>query len=324
MKILYIGTPHIHKLWLEGKNPSHWLYGACEMEQDGYDVIWAKESAELVNDLNLLKQHKPDMVFIPNLNLRAHILMLLLSTLGFVRIPIFAFLHHSPQESRGLKHMFYVLLLSGVKHLFFLSELTMQETIIGGYASKHKCSEPGWGADTNFFSKIDQVEDGTFVSTGKEQRDFDILIEAFRLTGAPLKILTSKNHAGNNYEDLPERCKHIPNIEVIITENSSELYPQMVRAMANAKAIVCPLRQDKLNYCVGLSSIADAEGLRKPLIISRNPYHSEKRLRTFQVVETVDDWVKAIHDLESVTQKQTVSEYTMKKCYERMKSIMFE
>ena len=40
MKILYIGTPHNHDLWKEGKNPSHWLYGACEMEEDGHEVIW--------------------------------------------------------------------------------------------------------------------------------------------------------------------------------------------------------------------------------------------------------------------------------------------
>ena len=43
MKILYIGTPYNHDLWKEGKNPSHWLYGACEMEEDGHEVIWKQE-----------------------------------------------------------------------------------------------------------------------------------------------------------------------------------------------------------------------------------------------------------------------------------------
>ena len=59
---------------------------------------------------------------------------------------------------------------------------------------------------------------------------------------------------------------------------------KMINEMANAKALVCPLLQNKLNYCVGLSTIVDAEGLRKPLIITRNPYHSRKRL-DFSVVE---------------------------------------
>lgn len=55
--------------------------------------------------------------------------------------------------------------------------------------------------------------------------------------------------------------------------------------MADAKALVCPLRQDKLNYCVGLSTIVDAEGLRKPLIITQNPYHSKERIQSFHVVK---------------------------------------
>ena len=69
MKILYIGTPHNHDLWKEGKNPSHWLYGACEMEEEGHEVIWAQERYNIFNDLKLIKQYNPDIIFIPNLNL---------------------------------------------------------------------------------------------------------------------------------------------------------------------------------------------------------------------------------------------------------------
>lgn len=84
------------------------------------------------------------------------------------------------------------------------------------------------GADESFFSRITPHNGNIFISTGKEQRDFDILIKAFKATGAPLKIITCKNHAGSNFEDLPKQCKNIPNIEVIITENSSDIYPQIV------------------------------------------------------------------------------------------------
>ena len=98
-----------------------------------------------------------------------------------------------------------------------------------------------------------------------------MLIDVFKETKAPLKIITAQSHAGSDYTNLKEKCAPISNIEVIITENSGEVYPMMVKEMANAKAIVCPLRQDKLNYCVGLSTIADAEGLGKPLIITKNP-----------------------------------------------------
>lgn len=323
MRILYIGTPVNYQLWKKGKNPSHWLYGACEMEQDGHEVVWTKESAELWNDLKLLYKHRPERVFIPNLNLKAHILLLSLSALGIVRIPIFAYLHHTPRVLKGVKASFYCFLLSGVKHLFFLSELSMKESIKRNFVKGNKCSVSGWGADMIFFSKIPIADHGYFVSTGKEQRDFDILIEAFKRTGVPLKIITCKSHAGNNFEKLPERCKGISNIEVVITENSGDVYPQMIEAMANAKALVCSLFQDRLNYCVGLSTIVDAEGLRKPLIITHNPYHSKERLQSFSVVETVDDWVKAIQEVQTSSKEMPSPLCNMEKCYTDMKAVLF-
>ena len=182
---------------------------------------------------------------------------------------------------------------------------------------------PGWGADEEFYNRVTKSDNGFFVSTGKEQRDFDILIEAFKRTGASLKIITCKSHAGNNFEKLPEICKEIPNIEVVITENSGDVYPQMINAMANAKALVCPLLQIKLNYCVGLSTIVDAEGLRKPLIITRNPYHSRKRLEPFCVVETVDEWVKAIREVQASSIEISVPSCNMEKCYADMKPVLF-
>lgn len=321
-KILYIGTIDTYNYYKEGKNPSHWLYGAVEMEKDGHKVIWEQESSDLWNDYKLIKQHQPDIIFIPNLNLHNHKLLLLLSALGIYRKPVFAWLHHEPQRKKGIKAIIYSILLSGCKHLFFLSEKTMAVIVTHGLAKKEKCSIPQWGADSIFYNNIKTKDTGYFVSTGKEQRDFNILIEAFKKTGAPLKIITCKSHAGNNFENLPDRCNGITNIEVIITENSGEIYPQMVQAMANAQALVCPLRQDKLNYCVGLSTIVDAEGLRKPLIITHNPYHSEERMHSFHVVKTLEEWIEAIHSIQISKKEIPITCYNMQKCYKAMKVIM--
>jgi hypothetical protein len=112
---------------------------------------------------------------------------------------------------------------------------------------------------------------------------------------------------------------------VIITENSSEVYPLMLKAMADSKALVCPLRKDKLNYCVGLSTLTDAEGLHKPLIITHNPYHSPQRIHPFHVVNTAEEWINAIHDIQKhkLIHKQIKTKYRMDKCYEKMKEKMF-
>lgn len=322
MKILYIGTVNTYRCYSEGINPSHWLYGAVEMEKDGVDIVWANETAALFNDVRLVWRYRPDAVFIPNLNLRNHLLLLAVAALGIMRVRIYAFLHHEPKVKSGYKACLYRFLLSVPKHLFFLSEKTMQETIINGMVKEKRCSVPMWGPDMAFYDNVTKANGKWFVSTGKENRDFDILIEAFRRTGAPLKIMTARSHAGNDYADLKEKCKDIPNIEVVITENSGSVYPQMLGEMARAKALVCPLRKDKLNYCVGLSTIADAIGLHKPLIITRNIYHDAEYLNGAHVVESVDDWVRAIREIQNDSAVSGMQlPISMADCWARMKQI---
>lgn len=317
MKILYIGTPHTYKLYKEGKNPSHWLYGAVEMEKDGHQVIWEKETNSLLNDVKLIRKSNPDLIFIPNLNIRNHLLLLFLKRIRFIRKPIIAYLHHTPKT--GKTSIIYSFLLKSLNHCFFLSAKTMEETIQGGYFKRNKCSEPGWGPDTEFYDKIPKSNGNYFISTGKENRDFDLLIDVFKETKAPLKIITAQSHAGNDYTSLTEKCASIPNIEVIITKNSGDVYPMMVKEMANAKALVCPLRQDRLNYCVGLSTIVDAEGLNKPLIITYNPYHSDKRLESFNIVTNKQEWIQAINFLSFRLKK---APYSIQSCYNNMKQYL--
>lgn len=321
MTILYIGTTDTYRLYKQGVNPSHWLYGAVEMEKDGNEVIWADESSLLWDDVILIMKHSPNMVFIPNLNIRHHLLLLLLTALGIMRTPVFAFLHHEPKVKRGWKAKIYKLLLSAPKHIFFLSSKTMEETLNARLVSADKCSVPNWGPDMEFYKKVKRQDGKWFVSTGKENRDFDCLIEAFRCTGTPLVIMTAMSHAGNSYESLVEKCKDIPNIKVVKTENSGNVYPKMLEVMANAKALVCPLRKDKLNYCVGLSTIADAIGLRKPLIITRNPYHDETYLEGVHVVDSVEDWVKVVTDIcnQDETTMVDYGNISMQRCWENMK-----
>ena len=179
------------------------------MEKDGKQVVSEQERKSLLNDLKLVWQVKPDAIFIPNLNIGCHVLLLLLSSFHILNIPVFAYLHHSP-NCYGWKKYLYKRCIMSVSHLFFLSEKSME----GVFTCRKKCSVPGWGADMDFYSKVDTSDEGYFVSTGKENRVFDTLIQAFRKTGAKLKIMTAKSHEGQNYEDLEEKCKNIPNIEV--------------------------------------------------------------------------------------------------------------
>lgn len=315
MRILYIGTPHTYQLYKEGKNPSHWLYGAVEMEKEGHQVIWEKETSSLLNDIKLVHKYNPDLIFIPNLNIRNHLLLLCLKRIGLIKKPIIAYLHHTPKS--GKVSILYSFLLKALNHCFFLSAKTMEETIQGGYIKQDKCSEPGWGPDMDFYNRVEKSDGDYFISTGKENRDFDLLIEVFKETKAPLKIITAQSHGGNDYTDLKKKCALIPNIEVIITENSGNVYPMMIKDMANAKALVCPLRKNRLNYCVGLSTITDAEGLNKPLIITRNSYHDISIISKFNIVDTKNDWIKAINNLKIISNTKNRN---IKNCFLNMKA----
>lgn len=318
MRILYINErPEVHDRYLLGKIPSHWFYGAVEMEKDGHDVIWCGENSALLNDLSLVIKNKPQIIFLPNLNIRNHFLLLLLRSIGIVKIPIYAYIHHTPKAD-GRFRMLYKLLINSLQHVFFLSEKTMEETVNGGFIGENNCSVPGWGADMDFYSKIPVRNGDYFISTGKENRDFDILIEAFKNVDFRLKIITAKSHAGRNHCDLVEKCKGIPNIELRLIDNSSSFYPELLKEMASSKGLVCPLLRDKLSYCVGLSTIADAEGLHKPLIITDNPYHSKDRMGKFNVVHDVEDWIDSMKNLKHPVSDQ----YSMHEAYMKMKMIM--
>ena len=103
MKILYIGRKDTYNYYKQGINPSHWLYGAVEMERESMNILWLDEQSAILNDARLLWQYRPDIVFIPNLNLRKHLLLLFLSAIGVLHIPIYAYLHHEPKVKRGAK-----------------------------------------------------------------------------------------------------------------------------------------------------------------------------------------------------------------------------
>lgn len=316
MKVLFIGNVEVYEEHEKGNAPSHWLYGAVEIQKNKHDVVWTQEDSSLLNDLKLIRENKPDIIFIPNLNLHNHLLLLFLKSLHIIKIPIYAYLHHEPSEKKGFKSRLYKQLLKSVNHTFFLSELTRKNCIDYGFITEDKSSVPGWGADEDFYKDIQTSDNGWFVSTGKENRDFDILIEAFKQTGAPLHIITPLAHGDQDYSDLENKCKDIPNIKLTFVPNSPENYRMMVEEMAAARALVCPLKQGKLNYCVGLSTITDAEALHKPLIITDNPYH-RGRNEQFERVRGIDDWIKAIHKLQASVYNTTTTS-SMSCCIKNM------
>lgn len=69
-------------------------------------------------------------------------------------------------------------------------------------------------------------------------------------------------------------------------------------------------------------TIADAEGLGKPLLITRNPYHDAERMGRFRQLGSVEDWIEAINEIRPMEQGAADSP-SIEAAYSHMRKIMF-
>ena len=160
---------------------------------------------------------------------------------------------------------------------------------------KHVC----WDGNLDYIDSHFVVSDNSFfISTGRENRDVKILIDAFSKTNASLEIYVNKRNynTGNNYSYLEEYVGKYPNIKIVFMEDTELTYEDLCQRTAEARCVVVPLIDKRVNYCVGLTSVVEAMALGKPIISSPNPYSPidlEKEEIGFYA-STVDEWMDAI------------------------------
>ena len=127
-------------------------------------------------------------------------------------------------------------------------------------------NSPLKGEDTDDSAKnslpLRKERDGSFISTGKELRDYKTLLKAFQETGLPLTLYAEKKrqayfdglHPGENidmhYGDRP--------------------IPHEIALMVAQSRCVCICCQ-KSNYTVGLTTVVEALALALPILCTRNP-----------------------------------------------------
>ena len=135
-----------------------------------------------------------------------------------------------------------------------------------------------------------------FLSTGRENRNYKILIEAFQNERAQLQIYTNKSINENNYDYLESMIGFYPNILISLVDKSNETTLSLARKTAECYCVVIPLIQDKINYCLGLTSIVEAMAYGKPIITSFNPYSPVdiEKERIGIVVKNTEEWKQAV------------------------------
>jgi glycosyltransferase involved in cell wall biosynthesis len=145
--------------------------------------------------------------------------------------------------------------------------------------SEDKTAVLDWGPDLDFFNNIlnevsgQEYKDVRFISTGVDHRDFETLVNAFKGLSLKLDLYLTERELYDKYKDVAE------NIMVHFIEPNGSLESSLLSSYTVAKemakssvSIICskPVTDRKLSF--GLTSVLEATGLGKPVIITRNRY----------------------------------------------------
>lgn len=310
MKVYFYHTQNIQyclRRMAEGEFPSHFLYGACHLADNGIDVVYHRS---LKHELSRLKTALYTAWRV--LTCREHYdalyathykgleLVVLLRALGLFRKPIIVW-HHQPivKSKSRLRELLGRFFYKGFDRLIFFSQKLVDDSLKAPKADPRKLVVGHWGADLAFYDKIKAELNSeqpslshhltispshpltpspshhntispSFIATGKEQRDQPTLIEAFNRTGRHLILYIGINpnpNVPNPNLEAVERCAPADNIDVV---KICGLLPyEIAREVAKADCVVICCHRTR--YTAGLTTVVEALALGLPIICSRNP-----------------------------------------------------
>ena len=265
-------TERIVQEWKQGTFPSHFLYGALQLEDYGISVVWhhQKHTYKRLRDMlvatwKVLSCRKSYDVLYATHSLGIEPIILL-RALRLYRHPIVVW-HHQPivKAKNPLREALARLFYRGIDHMIFFSEKLMQDSLLSRKADPKRMSMVHWGADLDYYGPLLASPKGEkpFISTGKELRDFETLIQAFHETELPLTLFAEKKRQ-SYFESLLAGKQ---NIEV---HYGNRPIPHEIAQYVAQSKCVCICCQ-KSNYTVGLTTVVEALALGLPILCTRNP-----------------------------------------------------
>ena len=187
-----------------------------------------------------------------------------------------------------------------INTFLFHSQKNLDESVDKGLICNKQAEFLNWGDDLEYIDSHFKPElRDYFLSTGREHRDFPLLISAFSKTQADLEIYTNKINYDSNYEYLETMQGLYSNIQINYVEKSAETTHFLAQRASECFCVVIPLVQKEVYYCLGLTSVIEAMALGKPIVSSRNPYcpiDIEKEGIGI-IADDEDSWVTAINYL---------------------------
>lgn len=265
-------TERIVQEWKQGTFPSHFLYGALQLEDYGINVVWhhQKHTYKRLRDMlvatwKVLSCRKSYDVLYATHSLGIEPIILL-RALRLYRHPIVVW-HHQPivKAKNPLREALARLFYRGIDHMIFFSEKLIQDSLLSKKADLERMSMVHWGADLDYYDSLkpDGKHSNFFISTGKELRDYETLLQAFQETNLSLTLFVEKKRQPYFEGLLADK----QNIEV---HYGNRPIPHDIALLVAQSRCVCICCQES-NYTVGLTTVVEALALGLPILCTRNP-----------------------------------------------------
>ena len=264
----------------KGNMSSRHFYGGIELEKnDKYDVrhisLDSKQSIIGAIHNNLMMLKKADVIYFTYLFTTPLILLAILKHLHLSNKKVISICHTTMKQGHGIiSRIIYNNVYSSLDVVFFHSIKNMEESINNRSIKSSQARFLYWGDDLDFVDKNypNPTLGDFFISTGREQRDYQSLITAFENNGLPLEIYTNRINYNNRYDYLDDLKGKYDNIKIDFVERNNDSTIKLAKRTSECLCVVVPLIKDHTNYCLGLTSIIEAMAMRKPIITTYNPY----------------------------------------------------
>ena len=277
-------TRESYEEWKEYKFPGHILYGLPLLENYGIHSVMHKckyFSGRLKLMLYATKEilfckEKYDVLYATSF--RGIEPVIFLRALGLYRKPIVIW-HHTavvtnPKPWREqISRLFY----KGIDQMFLFSRKLIQDSQKTRKAPSHKLKLIHWGPDLPFYDHLlaempDRKPEG-FISTGKENRDVDTLLQAFAATNEKLDLYIAVSCGNINYKKIIDPYALPDSIRIHYTDG---VIPYELGKLVARKSciVICCL---DFPYTVGLTTLVEAFALGIPVICSQPQLRNRHR-----------------------------------------------
>jgi hypothetical protein len=269
---------------VQNHKPDHHLYGVNRLIDHGYDCSLSPfRQYTLLNKLDLLlrkirfpiplgdldqqfsawlNRKSIDLIYAPCQTQTQ--LLSYLRAIGLFKVPIVNICHHA-LERKGrlnvLRKPFLKLQLRGTDAFPTINRVCMREIA----ALAHGSCRSGflrWGPDLSFYHVAEGSGNG-YIAAGRTGRDFVTFGRAATKEGTTATILCLTADVQPEFDEFGR------NVTVKSFEaESCVTYPELVRIFASSRALAIPMYRGE-SLC-GLTSLTDALGVGKPVIMTRN------------------------------------------------------